>query len=552
MPGIVAHAATHRLSRRRYARAVSGPDAILVRGGTLVDGTGDPARPADVLLRDGRVAALGALDEAPDARVLDADGLVVTPGFVDVHTHADFTLLAFPEAESAVAQGVTTVVVGNCGGGVAPCRHGHDVRRVAFGYRDDWGVEIEWESFGEYLRHLDGKGVNVAALVPHGAVRNVVLGLDERPPDGRELDTMRGLVREGLDAGAIGMSTGLEYQPGCHASPEEIAALCAVVAERNGVYATHMRDRGDRFAAATGEALDTARATGVRLQLSHVAPRPYAPADERARAFEAVEAARGAGVPVWVDTFPETWGPGNLADLFPREVTQGTPREVVERLHDPRTRRAVERAFAEGRNFLVRAGGYDRIFISSSPVRPDYTGRSLADLAAEAGTTVAAFACDALAEAGDELMSVGIRHVYATEEDLRAVLALPYASLGSDGVVTSGEGEECPFPWNASSYGYVPRLFERYVREEGLMTLEEAVRRLAALPAEALGLADRGVLREGAAADVVVFDPARVHDRTTPADVARYAEGFSHVLVGGVPVVEDGRFTGERPGSLVS
>lgn len=527
------------------------PDALLVHGGTVVDGTGGQARRGDVLVRDGRVEALGTLGPSPGARVLDAEGLVVAPGFVDLHTHADFTLLAFPEAQSAVRQGVTTVVVGNCGGGVAPCSPEHDFRRTAFAYSSDWGVEVTWEGVGEYLETLGGKGVNVAALVPHGATRNAVMGLDARPPGPAELDRMLGLAREGLEAGAIGVSTGLEYQPGSRAETDELAAFCAVAAERDGVHATHMRDRAERFAAATGEALEIARRTGVRTQLSHVAPRPYAPRAETEAAFEAVERARGNGHAVSVDTFPETWGPGNLADLFPPEITQGRPAEVLARLQDPGARRAVDLHFAAGRNFLVRAGGYEQIFVSSSPIRPELTGRSLARLAREAGTSVGAWACDALLEAGSLLMSVGIRHVYATEDDLDRVLALPYCGLGSDGVVTDGEGEECRFPWNASSYGYAARTLERYVRERGLLTLEEAVRRLAALPAEAMGLRDRGVLREGAAADVVVLDLARVHDRTTPADVARHPEGIVHVLVNGVAVVEGGRPTHARPGLVL-
>jgi len=525
-------------------------EPILVRGGTVVDGTGGPARRADVLLRDGRIAALGALDPPPGARVLDAEGLAVAPGFVDLHTHADFTLLAFPDAASAVRQGVTTVVVGNCGGGVAPCSPEHDFRRTAFAYSSGWGVEVTWTSVDEYLETLGGKGVNVAALVPHGSVRNAVMGLDARPPEAAELDRMRGLAREGLEAGAIGVSTGLEYQPGSRAATDELAAFCALAAERNGVHATHMRNRAERFAAATEEALEIARRTGVRTQLSHVAPRPYAPPAQTEAAFAAVERARAEGRAVYVDTFPETWGPGTLADLFPPEITQGRPAEVLARLQDPRARRAVEEHFAAGQNFLVRAGGYEQIFISSSPVRPELTGRSLAELAREAGASPGSWACDALLEAGSLLMSVGIRHVYATEPDLDRVLALPYCGLGSDGVVTDGEGAECLFPWNASTYGYAARTLEHYVRERGLLTLEEAVRRLAALPAEAMGLRDRGLLREGYAADVVVFDPARIHDRTTPEDVARHPEGVAHVLVNGVPVVEHGRPTGARPGTL--
>jgi N-acyl-D-amino-acid deacylase len=501
-----------------------------------------------VLVEGDRIAAVGELEDRLDAHELDAAGAIVAPGFVDVHTHADFTLLAFPTADSAVRQGVTTVVTGNCGGGVAPAEPAHDVRRVAFGYDDAWGVDLDWRTFAEYLERLDGTGVNVAALVPHGAVRNAVMGLESRSPSARELAAMRAIVDDAMAAGAAGLSTGLEYQPGCFADDVEIAQLCEGVARRGGLYATHMRNRAERFSDAVREALGVAARSGVRLQLSHVAPRPYAPPDEVERAFEAIDGRAS----VWVDTFPEIWGPGTLADLLPRAVVQGAALEVARRLEDPDARRAVAEAFARGDNFLVRAGGYERIFVSANPCRPEQTGHSVAALAEEAGKTIADWACDTLVEAGPLLMSVAIRHVYAVEDDLRRVIALPCCSFGSDGVVTAGEGPGCPFTWNASSYGYAARVLEHYVRDESLLTLEDAVRKLAALPADALGLPDRGRVVAGAAADVVVLDLDGLADRTTPVDMARHPSGIRTVLVNGVELVRDGAPTGARPGRVLS
>jgi N-acyl-D-amino-acid deacylase len=526
--------------------------SVLIEGGDVIDGTGASGRRADVLVRNGRIEAVGAFPDTVDAARISACGRVVAPGFVDIHSHADFTVLAFPSAESAVMQGVTTVVTGNCGGGVAPTSPRHDVRRVAFGYQPDWGIDIGWSSFPEYLSRLRGLAVNVAPLVPHGAVRNAVLGLVSRAPTAREMERMRGIVAEALDAGAAGLSTGLEYQPGCFAGAEEITKLAALVADRGGLYATHMRDRGDAFAAATEEALAVSAATGVRLQLSHVAPRPYAAHDEVERAFGAIETARSDGNSVYVDTFPETWGPGLLADLFPREAVQGAPRTIARRLRDPGTRRQVAEFFAAGRNFLVRAGGYETIFIASSPTDERFIGRSLPELADGQGTSIAEWCCDAMAGAGARMMSFAIRHVYAREEDLRRVLSLSFCSLGSDGVVTAGEGSKCAYLWNASTYGYVPRALRHYVAEERVFTLEEAVRRLSQLPAEAAGLKSRGIIAPGAAADLVVFDPDGLRDRSTPEDMARFPQGIEHVLVNGIPVVRAGRATGARPGGLVA
>lgn len=527
-------------------------DRFLLRSGLLVDGTGARPGRADVLIADGRIAAIGDLGGSVEAAEIAADGRVVAPGFVDVHSHADFTILAFPSADSAVRQGVTTILTGNCGGGVAPASAAHDVRRVAFAYSSEWGVDVSWGSFASYLERVRGVAVNVAALVPHGAIRNAVMGLEARPPSRTELERMKQLLDEALASGGAGFSTGLEYQPGCYADAEEIVELTEVAARRGGLYATHMRNRAERFADATREALEVARRAGVRLQLSHVAPRPYAPRDQVELAFEAIESARGSGLEVWVDTFPEIWGPGTLADLFPREVTQGTPHEVMRRLRERAVRRMIGEFFVRGDNFLVRAGGYEQIFISSSPTRPEDSGRSLVDLAARAQTTVAELSCEMLLEAGPQLMSVGIRHLYATEDDLRRTLRLPNCSLGSDGVVTTGEGRECPFPWNASTYGYAPRTLAYYARDVGLFTIEEAVRRLSALPAQAIGLRDRGVLKEGSAADVVVFDLDRVRDRTTPEDMARHPGGIEHVFVNGAPAVLDGAPTGSRPGKVLS
>ena len=523
---------------------------IAIRGGTVVDGTGAPGRRADVLIEGDRIAAVGEIEPVAGEDVIDARGLVVAPGFVDVHTHADLPLLAFPDADSAVRQGVTTVVIGNCGGGVAPVNADHDVRRVAFAFDAQWGVEVTWRGFGDYLALLDGKAVNVAALVPHGALRNAVMGLAPRAPSAPEADAMAGLLGEALEAGAIGLSTGLEYQPGCYAEIDELAALAQVAADRGGAYATHMRNRAEAYADATDEALEIARRTGVRLQLSHVAPRPYAPADETERALAAIDAAAADGG-VWVDTFPEVWGPGTLVDLLPGHVANGEAREVAARLRDPGVRREVADYFAEGSNFLVRAGGYEQIFISGCPTRPELEGGALPELAARAGRGVAELCCDVLLEAGDQLMTVMIRHVYATESDLRRVIDLPYCSFGSDGVVSTGEDGACGCRWSASTYGYVPRVLEWYVRELGVLGLEDAVRRLAALPAEAMGLDDRGVLRPGARADVVAFDLDAVHDRSSPQRQARHPDGIRHVLVNGVAVVAEGLQTGRRPGRVV-
>lgn len=527
-----------------------GAERWALRDAFIVDGTGAPGFTGDLLVEGDRIAAVGRLG-ALDAIEIDAAGRTLCPGFVDVHSHADYSLLAFPTADSAARQGVTTAVVGNCGLGVAPCCHAYDVRRVALGVDEAWGVAIDWTDFGEYVAQIDRTAVNAAALVAHGPVRNAVAGLAPRPVTRAELTEMEALVEDAMAAGAAGLSTGLEYLPGAFADVDEISALAAIVARHDGMYATHVRNRGERFASAVEEALTVARRTGVRLQLSHVAPRPYAPAAEVERAFGLIESARAEGLTVEVDTFPEIWGPGTVADLLPREVMQASIPEVLAALRDGPTRRAIGEHFARADSFLVRAAGYGRIHLSANPHHEAWVGRSLPQLAEEQGTTLSELCCDLLLEAGERLMSVNIRHVYATEDALEDVIRLPYCSFGSDGVITAGEGNASPCPFSASAYGYTARVLQTYVHERGVLSLEDAVRRLSALPARMAGLDDRGVLRAGAVADLVLLDLDALDDRSRPDDPARHPAGFDAVFVAGTPVVRHGAPTDARPGRAV-
>jgi len=521
-------------------------ERLLVRGGLVVDGTGGPARKADLLVENGSIVAVGdAPDAGADATVIDAAGRVVSPGFIDLHTHADYSILAFPSADSALRQGVTTIAVGNCGGGVAPISEAHDMRPVAFAFRPEWGVEISWRSFPEYLEHLDGLAINVAAIVPHGALRNAVMGVVPRPASRTELDTMKRLVDEAMEAGAVGMSTGLQYRPGCWAPEAEIRHLVEVVGRHEGMYATHMRDRSGSYAAAIGEALAASADTGAHLQLSHAVARPNAPESEIEAAHAAMNQAAAGRFSV--DTFPERWGPGLLIDLFPDELMTGDTSQVLSRIADPTTRRVMEDYVNAEASFLARVAGYDEIYLSSVPDRPDLNGVSLGSVEG-----VGAFSCDLLIGAGERLRGIGIRHIYAHESAIDDVLTLPFCLVASDGLVTVGEDSACPLPWSASTYGYTARLLEHYVRDRRLLTLEDAVRKMTSLPAEALGLTDRGTIAPGKRADLVIFDADAIHDRSTPTEMARHPAGIEAVLVNGSVAVDHTGATGSREGMLVS
>ncbi|HUG74711.1 MAG TPA: amidohydrolase family protein [Acidimicrobiia bacterium] len=527
-------------------------ERTLISGGLVVDGTGRPGQIGDVLVDDGVIVGVGRWPDGHlEAQSVDAAGMVVAPGFIDLHTHADYSILAFPDAASALRQGVTTVAVGNCGGGIAPIGDSHDIRPVAFAYQPEWGVETDWRTFPEYIDRLGGLGVNVAAIVPHGALRNSVLGINARPATSAELDAMAAALDDALDAGAVGMSTGLQYRPGCWAPASEIRRLVEIVGSHGRMYATHMRDRSERYADAIRESLEAVYDTDAHLQLSHVAPRPNARHPVIVEAYELMAAVSASGRRFGVDTFPEPWGPGLLVDLFPSELMDGDTSQVLARLRDSSVRAEMEAHIDAGSSFLARVAGYDDIYLSWVPERPDLVGACLGTVA-DPSQGLGAFCCDVLLEAGERLRQVGIRHIYADEAALRDVLAFGFCSVASDGIVTSGEDAAAPLLWSASTYGFTARLFEHYVRGAPLLSLEEAVRRLTSLPASALGLADRGTLAVGARADLVVFDPSRIHDRSSPEEMARHPAGISAVIVNGSIAVDSEGLTGVRAGRLAT
>lgn len=520
-------------------------ERLVIRGGLVVDGTGAPGRQADLVVDGDTIVFVGTAPEVDgNAITIDATGAVVSPGFIDLHTHADYSILAFPSADSAIRQGITTIAVGNCGGGVAPISENHDIRPVAFAFLPEWGVENSWRSFPEYLEQLGGLGVNVAALVPHGALRNAVIGMTPRPASAVELGTMERMLAEAMEDGAVGMSTGLQYRPGCWAPADEIRSLVEIVGRHGGTYATHMRDRSENYVSAITEAVRATAGTGAHLQLSHAVARPNAPASEIEAALATMNDVDGR---FGVDTFPEPWGPGLLVDLFPTELMEGETEEVLARLADPTARAEMEAFVDAGASFLARVAGYDEIFLSWVPGRPDLNGVSLGELDA-----VGSFCCDVLVEAGVRMREVGIRHIYANDPEIDRILALPFCSVASDGIVTSGEDSDCSLLWSASTYGYTARLLEHYVRGRHFLTLEEAVQKLTKLPADALGLYDRGAIAPGKRADLVIFDPEGIRDRSTPVAMARHPAGIKTVVVNGCIAFDGSRITNASAGRRVA
>jgi len=524
---------------------------LILRGGTIVDGTGRPAREGEVVVRAGRVARLlppgGSREET--GTVVDVSGLVVAPGFIDMHAHSDLAVIEDPGHEAKVLQGVTTEVVGQDGLSYAPATpEVLDQLRVQLsGWNGDGSsLDMDWTTVRGYLDRVDaGAAVNVAYLVPHGTVRLVVMGNAARPATSDELAAMRRLVAEGMRDGAVGLSTGLTYTPGSYADDAELVALCKVVAQRGGYYCPHHRNYGSTVVESYGECLSVAERARVPLHLAHCHvnfPR------NRGRAREvlaSVEAARGRGLDVTLDSYPYLAGATYLHALLPGWTHEGGPEDLLDRLGEPQVRERIvhemEVVGSDGHHGIPM--DWSTIVISgvADATLERHVGRSIAQSAAAEGLRPARFFLDLLV--ADRLGSSCIVEV-GNEENVRAILRDPEHTVGSDGILVGSR----PHP---RGWGSFARVLAHYVRDEGVLSLEEAVRHMTSTAARRIGLSDRGVVAEGAVADLVCFDPETVRDNATYDDPRRAASGVVHVLVGGEPTVRDGVRTQALPGRSV-
>jgi N-acyl-D-aspartate/D-glutamate deacylase len=537
------------------------PFDLLIRGGTLVDGTGAPGRPADVGITGDRITAVGDLSMVPDAdaaTVITADGHVVAPGFVDPHNHSDASVLVDGALPSHLHQGYTTLVSGNCGYALAPLTP--PARALLQPDLDTRALDPAWTTFAEYLEAVERQplGPNIAFLAGHGTIRAAVLGPDDRTPDDMELAAMVAHVEEALDAGAFGISTGLIYPPGIHAHLPEIAELVAVAARRGGLYATHMRNEADDVAAAIDEAILTTRAAEriagrpARLQISHLKAAARSVYGTGPALVAQIEAARAAGLDAAADQYPYTAAHTTLATILPPDILALDLDAAVAILRDPAGRRRVRDLQASGiagwENVAINPG-WEGTVVAFSATRPAWNGRSLAEIAATQGGDPADLAMDVLA---DERLAVDCVLHCMDESDVEAIMSVPWISVCTDGEARRPDhpvlGRGIPHP---RSYGSAPRVLGRYVRERGVLPLETAIAKLTGVPASQVGLRDRGLVREGWAADLVVFDAATVIDTATFEHPASYPVGVRDVIVNGGLVVRDGTETGVRPGRLL-
>ena len=524
-------------------------EEVFIRGGTVVDGTGRPGGRADVAIREGRIAALGGDITAGGARVIDAAGKVVAPGFIDIKTHSDWTLPLMPLSESKVRQGVTTEVIGHCGYSCAPALPGKVEALAQYLSPSAPWLDFEETTFAAYAAGYPRTSVNRAMLVGHNTLRLMSMGMDDRPPKPDERALMVRLLEEALDGGALGMSSGLFTAPGSYAGSEELVALGRVLGARGGRYFTHLRDEANTVFDAVEEAIEFAEQTGVHVQIVHVKLSGMDNWGGAERLIERLAAARRGGAAIDCDQYPYTAASNPLRNLFPTWLQEGGIDAMLGRLPRPdvraRLRADIER---DGLNNFGRIPSWDAVRVSISPDQARHAGRTIAGIAAERGIDPLDAALDyLLADRGQTRVLV----TSISEDDVRSLIAAPEVMVGSDGNAVApygitGQGKPHP-----RFYGTFARILGHYARELGLLPIETAIHKMTGASAAALGLADRGALRAGAAADVTVFDPDTIAEEASYEDPHRFATGVEHVLVNGTAVLAHGEHTGKTPGRML-
>ena len=524
--------------------------SLIIKNATLVDGTGSPAIQSDLAIAGDKIVSLGKLDGmgmAPPCPTIDATGLVVAPGFIDIHSHSDFLCLIEPKSPSKVLDGVTTEICGNCGSSPFPLSE-KTYQRKQEGYKK-YDLEIDWRDAKGFFKRLEvtPSSINRGFLVGHGSLRDFIIGYENRHPAKEELSRMEEELIKALEAGALGMSSGLIYPPGCFASIGELIELCKIVARKGGVYTTHMRDEGNGVLEAIGEALEVARQSGVSLEISHLKTAGQRNWPKLGSMIKLLEEALSEGIRVSVDRYPYIAAATDLGVLLPRWVQEGGIDKVMERLTHPPTREKIAQEVLEGRR---QQNNWDSIVISAvhSPNRKELEGKGLGQLATLWGKSPVDVVLDLLVE---EKCRAWILLFSMSEENLEKILPLPFVCVGSDSSLRAREGPLSEGKPHPRAYGTFSRILGRYVKEKGVLSMEGAVHKMTGLPARKLGLKERGLLKEGYFADITIFDPGKITDRATYQEPHNYSAGIEYVFVNGRLTVDKGQHTGALGGLVL-
>ena len=521
---------------------------FLIRSAQVFDGGGGPPVEADIAIQGERIAAVGAEATAlSPRRILDGRGLAAAPGFVDIHGHSDYHLLLTPTAESAVLQGVTCEVGGNCGYAAAPI-WGPWREDRAESYREIYGLDHDWQEVGEYFRRLlqSGISINFGLLVGHNTLRGSAMGGNDRAPTSDEMAAMVAALVRGMEAGALGLSTGLIYAPACFASATELSTLAAAAGRKGGILTAHMRSEGDGLLEAIAEVIGAAETARAPLQISHLKTYGERNWGKLTQVFDLIESAQRRGVDVTADRYPYTAANTGLQAALPSWAIEGSKAEQTERLRDTAVRVRIRKEIGEG----SKAPDWSRVMISevTREEHRRFQGLRVDAAARLAGKDTLEFVLDLLY---DEKIQVDAIYHVMNEANLRTILRKPYVMIGSDSGCRAHHGPLSTGRPHPRTFGSFARVLGHYARDERLFDLSIAIRKMTSDPCRRVGLTDRGWLRPGYKADVVLFDPGRVRDRATYDDPIRYPEGIHTVLVNGTVTVEAGQHTGARAGQVV-
>jgi N-acyl-D-amino-acid deacylase len=520
---------------------------VIIVGGTIYDGSGQPGIKGDVGIQKGVITAIGELEDRSARQKIDASGLAVSPGFIDFHSHSDDELLLGGEAQSKIRQGVTTEILGQDGESMAPLNQRmkeHMRERLQKRYQ----IETDWDDFAGYFRALEQKGIitNAASMLGQGSLRDYVVGEDDRLATSEEIEKMKNLAKVAFSQGAYGISSGLEYTPGSFASTEEITDICRAM-EGHGIYSTHMRNEDDTVLEALEEAVKIARESGVALNISHIKASAKRNWHKLPDILRMLDEARESGMQATCDRYPYIAYNTDLSALFPLWSRDGGSEKFVARLQNPSlTAKLRKEVLAK----IEKLGGWHAVMVSSIPGNPNrsqYEGKNFEELSRD-GTDPYSLLTELIMQENGGGSMVGFA---MSEENTSTLLAYPYCMIASDASSLAVEGKLLKGKPHPRSFGTFPRVLGKYARDEGIMTLEEAIRKMTSLPAETLGLKDRGYLKKGFIADVVVFDPNRVIDHATWSEPHQYPSGIPYVMVNGKLIIDQEKFSGQLAGKVL-
>ncbi len=525
---------------------------IIIKNGIIIDGTGNPWFKADLGIKDTTISSIGKLKTKNTKTVIDAKEQVVSPGFIDIHTHSDFPLLVEGEGHSHIRQGVTTNVIGNCGTSAAPLSSKSQEQLKTRFAKQHPGFNVDWSSLGQYLAKLEKQGIslNVAALVGQGTIRNVVMEYSDRPPTAKEIDEMQELVKQSMEQGAFGLSSGLIYVPGCYASTEELIDLAKVAAKYNGSYNTHIRGENDTLLDAIKEALKIGRKANIPVQISHFKAMGRHMWGKSVETLKMLEEARKLGLDVACDQYPYNASATGLSASLPPWSHEGGTESFISRLKNLDTRARIKHDILNGLPdwiSLHKGVGWENTIITSCR-KHELEGKSIAMIAKMRGIDGFDAAFDILLECEGQ-----VQVVYFTigDEDLERILKHPLTMIGSDSSATNVTGPLAKGRPHPRAFGTFVRVLSRYVREKETITLLDAIRKMTSLPAQRMRLYDRGLLLPGMKADIVIFDPDTVNENSTYTEPFAYPDGINHVLVNGKITISYGEHLGIKAGKVL-